>query len=598
MISLTERPYLSIRLSHSHYSSREVHSALQSSHRSGRSTYSKGGGYYGTLHAPQKTLNAMDHISYLSRGKTDSQEMETFNDNIIYHDDFNAGGQQDTEQMVEFVHISEACPMLHSQTSSQLEYIAVDSARFATATLSSNAVNGFEPTRSRLDFTYVHCPKLSSMLQNALVQKDGSEVGSEAMSERPTRTQHDHMIFSVSAACSMNAAVVPTPDPIQLCGISCSHFHHPRTLSNNETVTDGTGLDTDGTDVADGTGLDTDGDGYRGGDTGSYSEDTLDSNHGVSSDALCGPSGVVHFRVQVSSHAKYTCTPVSTSSSISSDDTTDGDNDTDGDDRDNIPCLQVLQRDAKSISPNSVQAVNNFHFDALQASASGVGVRAAPAQVGSSPNHRFPRVGSGAATEEASSKPGISKTTTTTTTTAAAAAEAASSALLAVTIDKPNLPQSEIDALQAIYDAANGADWDYQQGILSEVPWNFSTTSNSTTGDPNPCTENWAGVHCHCSPASAICTVTRLELSLFKMVGPLSPSVGDLANLTSLALTSNNLTGTIPGSIGRLTMLQYLGLADNDFTGPIPDMLFTQGMKDLERLVLSRNSLSGSIPPA
>ena len=83
-------------------------------------------------------------------------------------------------------------------------------------------------------------------------------------------------------------------------------------------------------------------------------------------------------------------------------------------------------------------------------------------------------------------------------------------------------------------------------------------------------------------------------LSGTQLAGTISPTLGNLTNLTLLDLQSNQLAGTIPTSLGALNNLTWLGLSGNSLSGSIPPSL--GDMTNLESLVLNHNNLSGSIP--
>ena len=71
--------------------------------------------------------------------------------------------------------------------------------------------------------------------------------------------------------------------------------------------------------------------------------------------------------------------------------------------------------------------------------------------------------------------------------------------------------------------------------------------------------------------------------------------VDTLGQVAELSLSRNSLTGSIPPELGKLGSLASLYLPDNSLTGSIPPELGKLG--SLQRLSLSRNSLTGSIPP-
>ena len=65
--------------------------------------------------------------------------------------------------------------------------------------------------------------------------------------------------------------------------------------------------------------------------------------------------------------------------------------------------------------------------------------------------------------------------------------------------------------------------------------------------------------------------------------------------VTRLELTRNGLTGTIPPEAGELQSLEFVALDDNRVTGSIPPEL--GDLSNLRSLSISSNELTGSIPP-
>ncbi|KAG5018821.1 hypothetical protein JHK87_014676 [Glycine soja] len=116
-------------------------------------------------------------------------------------------------------------------------------------------------------------------------------------------------------------------------------------------------------------------------------------------------------------------------------------------------------------------------------------------------------------------------------------------------------------------------------------------------------------------------TLTHLNLGSNYFSGEIMPSIGNLPELQTLLLYKNNFNGTIRGEIGNLSNLEILGLAYNpklkrakiplefaklrklrimwmtqcNLIGEIPEY-FGNILTNLERLDLSRNNLTGSIP--
>ncbi|MBN2430742.1 MAG: hypothetical protein JXQ27_04670 [Acidobacteria bacterium] len=140
------------------------------------------------------------------------------------------------------------------------------------------------------------------------------------------------------------------------------------------------------------------------------------------------------------------------------------------------------------------------------------------------------------------------------------------------------IPQSERDALIAIYNTTGGADWVHSDNWL---------------GAPGTeCT--WYGVVCDPSESHVI----ELDLSNYpdgnNLTGPFPVSVTALTELTVLTFYKNNLTGPIPPEIGNLSQLEILTLSSNDLSGPLPTELGQ--LSQLDSLVLSNNRFSGPLP--
>ncbi|PRP79883.1 receptor like protein 35 [Planoprotostelium fungivorum] len=128
----------------------------------------------------------------------------------------------------------------------------------------------------------------------------------------------------------------------------------------------------------------------------------------------------------------------------------------------------------------------------------------------------------------------------------------------------------------------------------------------------NFCT--WTGVTCDPSQSWPV----ELDLSGMLCNGSISPSIGQLVNLTTINLSINLFTGSLPLTIGNLTSLlsidlsmsslggnipytiggwksiQYLSFFNNQFDGSIPSTI--GDLTNLQFLDLSYNALNGSIP--
>jgi len=131
------------------------------------------------------------------------------------------------------------------------------------------------------------------------------------------------------------------------------------------------------------------------------------------------------------------------------------------------------------------------------------------------------------------------------------------------------LPQSECEALVALYAATGGDDWYNKPG------WLQTTT---------PCT--WYGVTCDAGH------VTQVSLLSNNLNGALPPEIGDLTALTRLYLWGNAVSA-LPPEISNLTALTWLDLESNILSTLPPEI---GNLTALENLFLDYNALS-ALPP-
>jgi Leucine-rich repeat (LRR) protein len=146
-----------------------------------------------------------------------------------------------------------------------------------------------------------------------------------------------------------------------------------------------------------------------------------------------------------------------------------------------------------------------------------------------------------------------------------------------------NVPDTEIVALQDLYDATNGDSWDW---IGMGNKWNFT--------DPNPCVDAWQGVNCSQIATDGYLHVIEVDLSEYGLAGSIPHTVAELQQLEILDLGWNALTSTIPDGVGQLTQLTALHLEGNRWSGTIPASF--QQLTHLTELHLELNLLTGTIP--
>ncbi|XP_052182021.1 putative receptor-like protein kinase At3g47110 [Diospyros lotus] len=101
---------------------------------------------------------------------------------------------------------------------------------------------------------------------------------------------------------------------------------------------------------------------------------------------------------------------------------------------------------------------------------------------------------------------------------------------------------------------------------------------------------NWEGVTC----GKRHRRVTILDLQARRLVGFISPYIGNLSFLRVLSLNNNTFQGEIPPQIGNLFRLQELSLYNNLLTGEIPTNL--SHCSNLLKFRIGTNKLVGKLP--
>jgi Leucine-rich repeat (LRR) protein len=134
------------------------------------------------------------------------------------------------------------------------------------------------------------------------------------------------------------------------------------------------------------------------------------------------------------------------------------------------------------------------------------------------------------------------------------------------------IPVSECNALEALYDSTNGDGWNDKTG------WKTSSL---------PCA--WYGVGC------AGGHVNYLALGENNLDGVMPSELEALGRMNTIDFHSNNLVGAIPPELGHYPNLGILNLSHNKLEGAVPPALAQ--LENLHTLYLHYNSLSGSIPP-
>ena len=155
---------------------------------------------------------------------------------------------------------------------------------------------------------------------------------------------------------------------------------------------------------------------------------------------------------------------------------------------------------------------------------------------------------------------------------------------------------SDRQALIALYNATDGADWTNNENWLTDAPlgeWHGVTVSDGRVTGVNLVNNQLRG---RIPPELGdLSSLAQLSLSDNRLWGRIPPELGDLASLGQLNFSGNRLWGRIPPELGDLASLGQLNLSDNGLSGRIPPEL--GDLASLGQLNLSDNGLAGPIPP-
>jgi Leucine-rich repeat (LRR) protein len=132
--------------------------------------------------------------------------------------------------------------------------------------------------------------------------------------------------------------------------------------------------------------------------------------------------------------------------------------------------------------------------------------------------------------------------------------------------------QTERDALIALYNATDGANW------VDNTNWLTSAH-----------VDDWDGIS---TVGGKVIVINR---NFQNLNGQLPNEIGNLIHLKELRISVNaNLTGSIPATIGNLTELEWFRLQQNGMSGEIPASV--SNLTKLTRVYLQNNQFSGNIP--
>ena len=156
-------------------------------------------------------------------------------------------------------------------------------------------------------------------------------------------------------------------------------------------------------------------------------------------------------------------------------------------------------------------------------------------------------------------------------------------------------------ALEALYDATDGANWSRNDSWLTGEPLGDWYGVGTDSAGRVTTLALWDNGLAGPIPAElgSLTNLTYLELGHDELTGSIPAELGNLINLQGLLLWNefgfrSQLTGSIPAELGNLTNLVTLSLEGNQLTGSIPAEL--GNLINLDSLFLSNNELTGSVP--
>jgi len=151
-------------------------------------------------------------------------------------------------------------------------------------------------------------------------------------------------------------------------------------------------------------------------------------------------------------------------------------------------------------------------------------------------------------------------------------------------------------ALQALFTSTGGADWKEKEGWMTDAE--LGDWHGVTVDEEGRVTKLELGINGLAGPLPSdiqqLSALQHLDLCDNALTGPIAAELGQLAALTVLSLGENELSGPVPAELGQLAALRYLWLNANQLSGTIPAEL--RQLAALKYLFLSDNQLSGPIP--
>jgi gliding motility-associated-like protein len=159
------------------------------------------------------------------------------------------------------------------------------------------------------------------------------------------------------------------------------------------------------------------------------------------------------------------------------------------------------------------------------------------------------------------------------------------------------VPCVERDALIALYNATDGANWTNNTNWLTTNPVSTWYGVTVAGGHVTGIEFSSAGNNLNGTLPIELGDLNFLEKFIItynpNLTGNIVAELFTNTSLNEIVLANNGLTGSIPSTISNLTALRFLELQNNTFSGAIPAEIYT--LTNLEVLNLYDNNLSGPI---
>ena len=136
----------------------------------------------------------------------------------------------------------------------------------------------------------------------------------------------------------------------------------------------------------------------------------------------------------------------------------------------------------------------------------------------------------------------------------------------------PTATPTDREALTALYNATDGANWTKNYNWLSDKPLS-----------------QWYGIR-----TDGDGRVKYIWLAENNLNGTIPSEIGSMDRVTSLSLGENKLSGHLPPELGNMSSLEYLHIYENDISGTVPPEL--GNLTNVLTLFIDGNELTGALP--